>query len=115
MSLEILEANQTRIVRDEEEEAEKLMLSMSIINFFKYCSKDIHCQGELTRQGHASNILKVVLHAEMTLTCAKRFKMLPIEIEMTQVGQHFSYIMKLVSSGYQSLVPYNYVSYRVLH
>lgn len=40
---------------------------------------------------------------------------MPIEIEATILSQNFRDMKNIISAGYESLEPYNYVSFRVIH
>ena len=56
-----------------------------------------------------------VLHMEQNFTLSNEFKQVPIEIETTDLGNHFVDLKSCISMGYLSLEPYNYVSFRVIH
>ena len=40
---------------------------------------------------------------------------MPVEIETTDLGNHFADLKSCISMGYLSLEPYNFVSFRVIH
>jgi hypothetical protein len=60
-SLTILRKNQLREVDDEDEEEEKYTLSLSILNFLKFVSRDPKLQGQLANR---ADVLSEVLAAD---------------------------------------------------
>ena len=40
IAFNVLQKNQFRVVKDSGEESEKTVLSLSVLNFLKYCSRD---------------------------------------------------------------------------
>ena len=109
--------NQERICSEEDEELEKTTLSLSILNYFKYISKDNELKEFLFAQAQRehSEILKKILHAEQSKTTHISFKKTPVEIETTRLGRDFKELKSVISGDYQCLEPYTYVSFRVLY
>ena len=56
--------NQERICSEKDEELEKTTLSLSILNYFKYISKDNELKEMLFAQRKHTELLKKILHAE---------------------------------------------------
>ena len=68
------------MVDDEEEEWEKYVLSLSILNFFKFASEVDQTKMHLKNR---SELLKQILYAEQECTQTESFVKTPIEIEDT--------------------------------
>lgn len=64
LAINIMTKNQERICVEEEEELEKTTLSLSILNYFKFISKDNDIKHHLEVQGLNNGTMKKILHAE---------------------------------------------------
>lgn len=95
-----------------DEETEKFTLALSILNFLKHVSKENKTKDQLKNKG---DVLKQILYAEQSFTCDARFIVTPIEVETTQMGADFEALRQCLQQSYNSIEPYNYVSFRILH
>lgn len=64
LGLQFLIMNQKRVVTEEDEEGEKTTLSLSIVNFFKYISKDNTLNFKLLNIGVSMEAMNKILIAE---------------------------------------------------
>lgn len=85
---------------------------MSILNFLKHVSRENQTKDQLKGKGE---MLRRILYAEQQYTTSHRFKMTPVEIETTELGNEFESLRGTIQGSHLSLRPYNYVSFRVLH
>ena len=81
LGIDIMGRNQERFVDDKAEELEKTTLSLSILNYFKYISRDSDINMKLVTLGKENTLLRKILHAEQSKTCDFEFVKTPIEIE----------------------------------
>ena len=117
--VKILQKNQARDLEDEEELKEKYMLSISIISFLKLHNQDQHNPPPASREA----LLKNVLYFEQTFTTQANWRLVPIDVQETELGDKVKQLMDLIIVSQednerrekQTLEPYNYVSFRVLH
>lgn len=82
-ALDILIRNQRREVDDEQEEKEKLALSISIIHFLKFTSSNHDLRRFMQNRNEA---FKLALHSEENFSSIEALKY-PIEIEETWIGR----------------------------
>ena len=94
---------------DPEEEEEKYILSLSILNFFKFASEADQTKVHLKNK---QEILKKILYSEQQNTIY--YKDTPIEVEDTYLGHSFDALRNAIT-GHESINPYNFVSFRILH
>ena len=114
LALMLMNRNQCRIVKEEDEEKEKYILAISILNFLFFVSKDSVLQVYLEKQAMSTGAFKSILFSEQAFTCNDAFVKVPLLLEDTSIGIKFDNLKSVVSQGFQCLSPYNYVSFRVL-
>jgi hypothetical protein len=99
-----------REVDDSEEEREKNTLSLSILNFLKIASNDKRLRQQLVR---SSDFLYENLKAEQK--SIQKWKKCPIDLESTQLGSQMQVLRELLAGkDHTGIMPYNFLSYRVI-
>lgn len=58
--------------------------------------------------------MKRMLFCELSNNFSSRFLRIPIEIEVTEMGQDFEALRNTIT-GNDSVDPYNFVAFRILH
>lgn len=114
LALTIMDRNQSRLVKEEEEEREKYILAVSILNFLLFVSKDAVLQVYLEKHAISHGAFKSILFSEQTFTYNDEFTMIPLLLEDTSIGIKFDNLKSVISQGFQCLSPYNFVSFRIL-
>jgi len=109
-ALDILIKNQQRLVDDENEEEEKLVLSLSCLNFLKFASTSADLRRYMENRG---DLFQRALYAEFANSSYETSKT-PVEIEDTQLGMSMEILAQPINPGQESLEPYNYVAFRVI-
>ena len=100
-------------MEDDDEEEEKYTLSLSILNFLKFVSKDTKTRPYL--EEHYDKF-RNILFSEQEYTQTRAYIETPVEIETTQLGKDFETLREsLTQHSAESIQPYNYVSFRILH
>ena len=115
LSFRLLLANQGRRVSDEDEEAEKAILSLAIVAFLKFITLDNTIAPVLLKLGKQHDILRRLLQFEQENTLGYDFSKTPIDVEATVVGLDMHDLKRVVAQGNAALHPYNYVSFRVVN
>ena len=59
--------------------------------------------------------MRQVLFAEQNMTTFPDFTLVPIEMESTVFGESFADLKQVTSIGKNSLEPYTYASFRIIH
>lgn len=109
--LEILLKNQKRIIEEQEEAEEKLMLSISCLYFLKEASKSEE-MSKCMEDDEFSKYFFENLLSEQNLTF-KEHENIPIELEYTTLGCNM-YNLRETLFGTKSLDPWNKVSFRII-
>ena len=97
------------MVKDPDEEKEKLALSLSCIHFLKFASINPDLKKYLLNR---HDQFKQALYADEQNTGWDMMKY-PVEIEETWLGRNMDVLIYTVT-GTDSIEPYNYVSFRLL-
>lgn len=109
-AMEILIKNLQRQVANDEE-MEKLALSLSCLHFLKFASDNVELKRFMLGQHEQ---VKLALRAEEINTTYEIFKY-PIEIETTWLGRSIDVLMfSMTGTLADSITPFNYVSFRVI-
>lgn len=108
-ALDILTRNLSRNLNEEDEEDEKLALSMSCVHFLKFASASPDMKRLMLNR---YDPIKTALYNEENCT-SSAFMKFPIEIEQTWLGRQFEVLMNTLT-GKDSLEPYTFVSFRVI-
>ena len=109
--LEILLKNQKRIIEEQEEAEEKLMLSISCLYFLKEASKSDE-MSKCMEDDEFSKYFYENLLSEQNYTF-KEHENIPIELEYTTLGCNL-YNLRETLFGSKSLDPWNKVSFRII-
>jgi hypothetical protein len=107
-SLSILKRNALRQLDDEEEEYEKTMLSISIVNFLHAVNEKIVPLEDWKQKTPA---LKEILCLEQNNV--RKFKDVPIDLEFTLLGSSVSSLWNVIS-GNEAIKPFTYIGFRVI-
>ena len=115
ISFKLLCTNQGRHTSNPDEEAEKSILSLSIVSFLKFITMDITIAPVLLKLGKKQDMLLKLLQLEQENTIGYEFTKTPVEIEATELGLDMYDLKCVVAQGNAAMHPYNYVSFRVIN